>query len=479
LKIYTKQAKVLFSVYFLIGTGFALLRPVFSDEGYYIWAARNVLHGKILYVDFIFHQLPLLPILYAPFSELGLGTYYILKYISVLSTLGLAILLYRHVLKVTSNYIAAYFAVLLLIFNGLFVDFNSIAKMFALVNLLCYFSFYLVSFVKFNSTTKDKIIFFCTGLISSLASNMRIMFWSCTVVLFLYLAYKLFRELKQGKQKYFYISYFLAGVLFSSIVTIYYYLSYTDEFIFGNYKHNLYSQQNVWTGGENLIKWLKFFFMPQNLMLFIFMIIGITQKFKYKVPAILFFLALLASHSPGYFIDEYLTVLIPYVIYIGAVNYNVLKKKLIYKGRSFIKYAVIIYVFGFFITTPYFRYMITGRILEPNLLQLNEMIEYEKTLKGEKILSSWYIYTLYSNKVNDTLNNNYVYSTMIGKLSPEECRKYGLPDSSLISNLIKEKYYDVIVQNETTPHVLLQHKEMIKDYYKLDRVFGNSKYFVK
>jgi hypothetical protein len=209
------------------------------------------------------------------------------------------------------------------------------------------------------------------------------------------------------------------------------------------------------------------------------MLIGLTQKFKYKALAITFFITLLVSHSGGYFIDEYLTVVFPYVIYIVAVNYRFLEKKLIYKGRPVMKYVLAVYILSFFITVPYFRYAVTGRIMEPNLLQLNSMIEHERSLKGEKILSSWDIYTLYSNKVNDTLKNGYVYSTMIDKLSPEEIRKFGLPDSSLISNLIKEKHYDVIMQNETSPHVLLRHKEITKEYYRLDTVIGNTKYYVK
>jgi hypothetical protein len=107
------------------------------------------------------------------------------------------------------------------------------------------------------------------------------------------------------------------------------------------------------------------------------------------------------------------------------------------------------------------------------------MIDYGNSLKGEKIYSSWYIYTLFSNKTNDAIRNDYIYSCMIGIPTKEETKKYSLPDSVYISNLIKEKHFDVIVLNENTPYALSQHIDMVKEYYKLDKVYGNTKYYLK
>jgi hypothetical protein len=68
---------------------------------------------------------------------------------------------------------------------------------------------------------------------------------------------------------------------------------------------------------------------------------------------------------------------------------------------------------------------------------------------------------------------------MIRIPTDEENKRYSIPDSAYISKLIKGKYFDVIVLNENSPFSLVEHKDMIKEYYKLDSTFGNTKYFVR
>lgn len=466
-------------IYLIIGTGFVLFAPVYSDEGYYIWAARNVWQGKLLYVDFVYHQFPLLPFLYAPFSDLGFSTYYILKFLSLFSTLGLIILIYKHVLKTTSDYSSAYMAAALLIFNGMFIDWNTVVKMYAHANFLCYLSFYLIMLFKLDRSSKNKSLLFIIGLVSGIAANMRLVYFGGTAALLLYLCYVSYKNSLSKKDFLNYMAFFMLGVLLASSVTIYFFVLYKEYFLFGVFKHNFYAQQGVWAEETNGLRWLKFFLMPQNLLLFFFATLSLNKKFKYKVLSILFLLSLFVTNATGYYINEYLTSLLPYIIFIVGVNYKMLQDKFVVRNFSFMRYVITIYSICFFIAVPYFRNYLQGRTLEPNLLQLKKIVDYEKSLKGHKVFSSWYIYTLFSDKKNTIINNDYVYCCMIGKPTLYEIDKYNLPTKEKLYTLIEKRYFDVIVLNENTPYALLENKDRIADYYKLDKVFGNTKFFVK
>ena len=55
------------------GLAFVFFRVIDVDEGFYLSAASLVANGASPYIDFFFPQMPILPVLLAPFSEAGLG----------------------------------------------------------------------------------------------------------------------------------------------------------------------------------------------------------------------------------------------------------------------------------------------------------------------------------------------------------------------------------------------------------------------
>jgi hypothetical protein len=464
-------------LYLFIGVCFVIFKPLYSDEGYYFWAAKNVWQGKLIYVDFLYHQLPLLPFIYAPFSDLGIYSYYILRFTSIIFTLLLIILIFRHVLRITGNYNAAVFGALLLVFNGMFIEWNSVIKMYSLDNLLCYMSFYIITTADLSKTEKLKI--FICGLSLGIAANSRITYFAVCVIVFGYLIYNTYVLNRSKISIIFHSLYFLVGIAIPSILTLFFLISYNDDFLFGIIKHNLYAQRLLWVDESNILRWLKFSLMPQNFILIVFALMGAVKKFKHRILSALILLALFAGNAAGYYVNEYLTALIPFIVYAAAVNYERIKKILTIKNINFLKYVMIFYMVAFFIAVPDFRKKLEGKTLEPNVLELSGMVNYERSLKGEKIFSSWYVYTLLSDKKNDMLNNDYIYSCMIRIPTDEENKRYSIPDSAYISKLIKGKYFDVIVLNENSPFLLVEHKDMIKEYYKLDSTFGNTKYFVR
>lgn len=62
----------------------SLLRPMNYDEAYYIESARLLSNCCFPYSDFHFHLMPLIIIIYSPFSSFGFWSLVILKFVSVI-----------------------------------------------------------------------------------------------------------------------------------------------------------------------------------------------------------------------------------------------------------------------------------------------------------------------------------------------------------------------------------------------------------
>jgi hypothetical protein len=75
----------------------AVWRFLDGDEGDYATAASLVFNGRLLYHDFLYTQTPLLPYVYGAWAEVVGERWLAMRLLSVAFSLGVAVLLYRHV----------------------------------------------------------------------------------------------------------------------------------------------------------------------------------------------------------------------------------------------------------------------------------------------------------------------------------------------------------------------------------------------
>src|SRR5689334_12598605 len=110
----------------------AALRPLDEDEGYYALAAKLITQGKTPYTSFWYPQAPLMPYVYGGWQRVVLESWYGLRGLSVLLTVGLACLVYRHVVKRRRSRRLALFAVVLLAATPLGFEWFPTVKTYAL-----------------------------------------------------------------------------------------------------------------------------------------------------------------------------------------------------------------------------------------------------------------------------------------------------------------------------------------------------------
>jgi hypothetical protein len=483
MRIFNKTAKILLLIYFLIGNAQVFLVPINSSEAYNIRAARNIIEGKILYHDILYHHLPLLPYAYSVFSGFGFSSYILLRYISILLTLLLLTLVYFHVHKFTGDAASANFALFLLAFNGLFIDWSSLVLMFPLANVLFYLAFIIASFLIYGFSRRYFLLSFLAGLLLGLAAGTRLSYLFPGLIILICLAWHA-GKLKSQKaemsgSRMGPILVFLLGFLAANTITLYYWIKYPEHFIYGVFTNNLQAEQMKWESESNLLHWVKFFMLPQNLILFGLVLIDLRYRFMGKWFAYLVLAAMLIVHSFGYYVKMYLMVLIPFAAFIAGLGYSQITESIGIRVRKLIlNFVVSIYVVSIFLGIPHFKHWIFGDILDPNLIQLKEIIDYERTLPGETILASWDAYTLFSNKRN-LLKNELLYSFTYDKVTEEEIERFSLPDYGMLNKLIRDKVFDVIILHEGIPAVLFRHEETIKSVYKLNKAFRNIYVYTK
>lgn len=475
---FNRNTYLLLLIYVLVGTAFVYLRPIHVDEGYNIRIAQNILNGNLLYVDILYNHPPLLPYFYSILSGFGFASYIILRYISLILTFTLIILVYFHVHKFTQDKASANFAVFLIIFNGLFIDWSSIIKMFPLANLFFYSAFLCTSLIIFDYSKKYLRLCFLIGLFAGLSVNLRMTYSVPALIVFIMLAHFFYKSKLPLSSSFLYLLSFVFGFLISSLPAIYYLIYYPDYFTYGVFRHNFEAQQVQWESESNILLWFKFFFLPQNFILIILVLLSLKYKFRTKGFTFLVIISLLASNSAGYFVNLYFMVIIPFAAFAAGMNYYNLKQTLTVRSKPVINHVMTIYVASIFLGIPHIKHLIFGDSLDPNPLQLKEIIDYERSLPGTTILSSWDAYSIFSGKRN-LLKNELVYACTVEKVSKEETRKFSLPESEKIDSLITNKFVDVIILHESFPVALLVHEQLIKSIYKLNKTFGNIQIYTK
>ncbi|MDT5047774.1 MAG: hypothetical protein QOG75_3648, partial [Mycobacterium sp.] len=157
----------------------AALRVVDGDEGLYAMAAKLVAHGKTPYVDFWFLQTPGVPYVYGAWQRIFYESWYVLRGLSVVLTLALGCLVYRHVLKRWSSRRLALVAVVLFASTPLAFQWFPTIKTYALSTFLLF-----VAYVWAESGSPRA--WFIAGVFLGLAIDVRLLFASVVVVFLLY-----------------------------------------------------------------------------------------------------------------------------------------------------------------------------------------------------------------------------------------------------------------------------------------------------
>ena len=138
----TRTQKLLLPcVALLLGTAFitvSRVRLIDGDEGFYLLAAKLVFQGKVLYSDFLYTQMPLLPFAYGSWMRIAGDTWNSARLLSAIFATVLGCLLYWHVTRITGSWLAGCLAALLFVSSTPAVVWFTVVKTFSLSALLLF-----------------------------------------------------------------------------------------------------------------------------------------------------------------------------------------------------------------------------------------------------------------------------------------------------------------------------------------------------
>jgi hypothetical protein len=87
----------------MILSALTLIRPVNHDEAYYTYASVALCEGKLPYIDYLYHQMPLMILFYCPVSFYGIGSLFMGRILSVLLLVMSFFLIEKFFIKQYSN----------------------------------------------------------------------------------------------------------------------------------------------------------------------------------------------------------------------------------------------------------------------------------------------------------------------------------------------------------------------------------------
>ena len=204
---------------------FVFLRLADADEGFYMNAARMVHQGMSVYTDFFFPQMIMLPVVFAPFSNGGWESFFLLRGFAALAGFLSAILLALIVFKTTRGYKTTTIALAMYVFSGITIVWHSAFKTLPFCSFLSLgtFFFWLLYYEK-----RRLSYMILTGLFLSALINFRSVFIVLLPPYFL----SMFSLSKAGRLKN--LAIFIVSLIPFALPTLLTIIQAPDRFFYGN-----------------------------------------------------------------------------------------------------------------------------------------------------------------------------------------------------------------------------------------------------
>lgn len=455
------------TVFSIVVITYTFIRPVNIDEGYYIASAREVLDGKLPYKDIIFHQMPLTIYVYSMVSDLGYWSLVLGRALSVLM-ISLSFLLLLSIVKKLSGNNAVFIFFIFYFLNSFLIDWSVLIRIYALSIFLLslgVFCFYRFLNTQYNYTYLLLSVFAFTLLVLT-----KVTFISSYFVLILFIILIVFKYDKKNIYKNVLITLITSAI--PVIVFLLFFGKYLEEFYFNVFTVNFITKEHVdppFVSG--LLKYLSFFFLPQNLVLIAIIFISGFKYTLFEKFLILNIICFMLIHIPSRMLMEYLCSITPLLILLSCLRYQKFVDEMTVKFRSFSTkriYAglVLIYIISAPFSLIHLKNIIEGAELLMNPVQLYSFEKRINTIEGNTVLSSWEGYSIFSEKL-PILKEQYGGAFINKYVGEKDILKYNLARQKDYENLIISKTPDIIIYDNSNSAHLDSLKDLIcKNYNK-------------
>ena len=249
-----------FLVILVIFTWMAFTRNIDGDEGLYLEAARLVGEGKVLYRDFFFQQMPLIPYLYAGWMKLFGFSLMSSRWLSVLLTASAGLVMLIYVARQSQSRALISLYALLFYGSGIVLAWAPVFKTHP-INFFC-LTVSAISLVEWRNGSRIKRwLLFISGLAIGIGMNSRLMFIPFAFVLAFFIVFQNRRWLRD-------LSIFVLALGITSIPTFYFFYSNPSRFI----QYNLLYHLQIYPGLVNTHRRLitaQNVFLREQMILFL------------------------------------------------------------------------------------------------------------------------------------------------------------------------------------------------------------------
>ncbi len=445
--------------------GYSLIRPVNIDESYYISTAQNILEGRVLYTDFMFHQMPLSVYLFSIISDFDFWSLISGRLFSVILIFYSGFLLINVAKKKAGSNVVTLFMILFFI-NSFFIDWAILIRIYSLSVILLSAGIYFYDKYLNNNNQFSNLIF-------SLLSFVLLVYTKVTFIA-LYVIFIIFILTLKNNGKKVLFKTLLLSILYSVLPLLIFLLlfgRYLEEFYFNVFTINFITKENIDIAFiPGLIKFLTYFLLPQNLILLMIIVFSGIVYSKFEKFLLLNIISYLLISIFTRILPEYMVSISPIIILLAcirfskfAVNINT-KFSHVSVNRVF-TLTIILYIFSVPFGIIHIKNIIEGHELMMNPLQLYSFEKQINGLNGNTVLSSWEGYSIFSEK-QPLLKDQYGSAFIYKYVDERDIKKYKISRDNDYISLINERVPDIIIYDHNNSAHLDSMLNIINRNYK-------------
>lgn len=441
----------------------SLIRPLNYDESYYVESARLFLDGYLPYSDFHFHMMPLLPVIYSPFSAFGIWSFVVLKLVSVIFVIMCFFYFYRFL---KSNKFEKYLIVLftvLFFLNSFYLDWSLTIKIYSISSFL--FAGFIISFGKYLSGGYKEKHLYTSVIFLTLLLFLKLSFIGNFAVFFIYLFFVIKRlHLPDGAKQF---STSLAIAVIPVLIFLLLYINKTTELFFDLFESNLIMRKYYYP--FDVSKILLPLLVPQNLLLLLIILFSGFKYPDFEKFIIINIIVFVLVHSSASILPEYYSTLIPLLVFFAVLRFKRFADKAGKKINPFLR-PKLIYIIVFLYTAgiPFgissLKYLAENRPLAVNIIEMYHLREIIGNIPGKTVLSSWEGYSICSG--DEPLMKGYYISSFLREyMAPGEMKLHKISSYDDFKIQILNEIPDIIVYDTINPAHLKGMQDLIESKY--------------
>jgi 4-amino-4-deoxy-L-arabinose transferase-like glycosyltransferase len=473
----------------------SLLRIVDADEGAYLLVSRLVVEGRVLYHDFFYPQMYLLPYLYGAWMLLFGYSWYAARLLSAVFCIGLTLLVCRQVTLLTGSRAWGIGGALLLVASGFVFGWYPLVKAYAPVTLLMFGAYSVLS-------TRFRWRWAASGLLLGLAVACRVY----VVGILPAFLFELYLTEREGRARLTQLARFTAAFALALLPAAWLFAIDSETFMF-NIVGNQILRDQAFPMPETGSWWAQ----KTRPALALFGLLGTTtataRQFLFLVlPCLAAWIAcararrplplaslialclFAASHVPTPVYGQYFCMLVPFLL-VDAVVFiaNVVREDATSRARHLVAVAIVAYV----LMSPadVYRFTVSAELIEghehpgdwriPTIRAVGHAVDRHLRLEHPFAVTFWPGYFVETRAAMLPGMENHFALYYANHLSPRQVAQFRLMSGTSLMSHLSRGDVDVVAVGNRTPNRDALRDQLLQNRFVVTETIGRTEIFTR